>query len=381
MPTFPTGTQSEYLASVNNLRFSFQVSWPPETKNEEEVRKVITAVLAEGRLWVLFDNLTGKLRSPALASVLTTKKWSDRNLGETRMLSLENRSIWSATANNLEVDGDIARRVVWVRLDARVECPDSRMPDSFRHPNILQWAKENRASIVGAILTLVRAWCVRAMPLGNRSMGSFESWARAIGGILDVAGIDGFLTNAEKHRHVRDEETADLRRFFEVWWNKHEDDDIGVKQLIEIAQAEELFPYVMAAETPLAQRHRLGHILKKNEGRQFGVYRLCSANRDNSARRQYCLEKTLPSAIEGSNTTQPRSAFPRYGEDGYPSPEQQRFLSELLSGSKPDGFASGVDRPEGTVREYVKVAASGITTGMLCVLAITSPKQMFLLDS
>lgn len=128
-----------------------------EMKSEEEMRKVILAALVESRTWILFDNLTGTLRSPALAAALTTRTYSGRELGRTNLLTVPNRAIWSASANNLQLDPDLVRRVVWSRLDAKVEYPDQRDTEAFQHPEILVWTKNNRARLISAALTLIRA--------------------------------------------------------------------------------------------------------------------------------------------------------------------------------------------------------------------------------
>ena len=307
-----------------------EVSATPESKSEEETRKLITALLVEGRIWILWDNLTGRLRSSALAGLLTAPKWSDRKLSESTMLSLTCRSILSGTANHLEVDADLARRIVWVLLDARMEYPDARTPDHFKHPDIIEWAKAHRIEIIKAVLTLGRAWVLQGRPPGTQPMGSFESWARTLGGILSVAGINGFLSNASKHRESRDEDTSDLRRLTEVWWGKHENGEVGVKDIFVIVEEEEILPHVMAADSSTAQRQRLGKLLSKNQNRHFGPYRLCGAKSDHCGRRMYCLEIAPKAPAKTIKPTKPTSVEPRYGEPGYPTEEQQRRWSKLL---------------------------------------------------
>jgi hypothetical protein len=39
------------------------------------------------------------------------------------------------------------------------------------------------------------AWMAAGRPRGPQTLGSFESWAAIIGGVLDVAGVRGFLEN------------------------------------------------------------------------------------------------------------------------------------------------------------------------------------------
>ncbi len=68
----------------------------------------------------------------------------------------------------------------------------------FRHPDLNTWVRANRARLVAACLTLCQAWIAAGRPRGQRSIGSYENWAGVIGGILETAGIDGFLGNIEE---------------------------------------------------------------------------------------------------------------------------------------------------------------------------------------
>lgn len=330
-----------------------QVAATPETKCEEEVRKAITAALAEGRSWHMWDNLTGRLRSPSLASLLTTRKWSDRELGKTNMLHLENHTIWSATANNLEVDADLARRIVWVRLDARMEYPDKRPPEQFQHPDILQWAASNRAELVTAILTIVRGWVIEGQKAGDKCMGSFENWAKTVSGILFSAGINGFLENSDARRKSGDEDSADMKLFVRRWWEKHGDETLGVSRLYDIVDSETIFPYVTAADTPTARRQRLGHLLRKNEGRQFDGYRICSKEVDHCGRRQYALASAAPPPVQ-----QPHESI-----DSQRSRDFQKLLSAWFFGDPPYSVKRVVEFhlnecPEEAEQAYLDTTAS-----------------------
>ena len=280
-----------------------------ETKSEEELRKVILSALVESRSWILFDNLTGTLRSPALSAALTARSYSGRELGRTKLLTLPNRAIWSASANNLQLDADLARRVVWSRLDAKVEFPDQRHADSFRHPDILGWTKNNRTRLVSAILTLIRAWIDRGQPTSpHHKMGSFESWAATIGGILTVAGIDGFLANAEKKRRTKDESVGQWLIFCTKWWSKFNTAPVGAKELFDLVHPEGLLPGLIAAPNAQGQRQRLGHALVKVDGRCFGAFRITFVDLDHSGCKRYRLERRT--SADASNTQELGESMP-----------------------------------------------------------------------
>src|SRR5207244_824979 len=98
---------------------------------------------------------------------------------------------WAATGNDPTLSSEIARRAVRVRLDTGSDDPTSGR--DFKIPDLLAWLRQRRAELVWACLVLTRAWIAKRRPQGDLVLASFESWSRVMGGILQVAGIPGFL--------------------------------------------------------------------------------------------------------------------------------------------------------------------------------------------
>ena len=95
--------------------------------------------------------------------------------------------MWCATGNNITVGGDIPRRCYRIRLDALVANPYLRPAQQFKHPALLAWLEEERSRLLGALLTVCRAWFDRGKPDdGAPTMGSFEEWARVVWGVLSL---------------------------------------------------------------------------------------------------------------------------------------------------------------------------------------------------
>ncbi|HYQ79751.1 MAG TPA: hypothetical protein VEP91_11650 [Solirubrobacterales bacterium] len=196
--------------------------------DDAEWRKRITSLLLAGRSAVILDNLTGRLDSAPLAAALTSDWWQDRVLGESRTVRLPVRNIWAITGNNLQMADDQVRRSVPIFLDPGEVRPADRPRDAFRHVDLLAWARRNRRDLVRAALTLVEHWrrgpamveggyvYVRSGqdPLqGRKTMGSYEAWARVMGGILESCGMPGFLDNRDRLREEADEETRETAVF------------------------------------------------------------------------------------------------------------------------------------------------------------------------
>ena len=237
-----------------------------EGRDDEEWRKRVTAKLRQIPSIVLIDNLRHKLDSSAVAAALTAPFWEDRILGVSEMVRLPIRCVWIATGNNPEFSNEMARRIVRIRLDAHVERPWQR--EGFRHPDLMIWVRANRARLVAACLTLCQAWIAAGRPRGTRTIGSYESWAQVLGGVLEVAGIEGFLGNLDEMMEASDSEGAVWRSFVSAWWDRFGTAEVGANDLYEIALSCEP-PLPLGSGNDRSQRIRLGKALGRLRDRVF----------------------------------------------------------------------------------------------------------------
>lgn len=193
-----------------------------EARYDDEWRKRIGAALTGGPSVVLFDNLKGFLGSGALAAVLTSTMWVDRRLGKNdESIRVPNQALWIATSNNPTIADEMVRRIVPIQLDAGEEKPFERDMSRFKHPDQRRWLPARRGIVVWSALTLAQAWIDAGKPNGQVTIGSFEDWSQVMGGILDVAGIPGFLANIDEFRNEFDTETAGWVAFFAAWYEAH----------------------------------------------------------------------------------------------------------------------------------------------------------------
>ena len=239
-----------------------------EGRDDEEWRKRVTAKLRQIPSIVLIDNLRQKLDSAAVAAALTAPFWEDRILGASEMARLPIRCVWIATGNNPEFSNEMARRLLRIRLDAHVERPWQRA--GFRHPDLMIWVRANRARLVAACLTLCQAWIAAGRPRGARTIGSYENWAKVLGGVLEIAGIEGFLGNLDEMLEASDGEGAIWRSFVSAWWDRFGTAEVGTSDLYELALAAEP-PLPLGSGNDRAQRTRLGKALSRMRDRIFRV--------------------------------------------------------------------------------------------------------------
>jgi len=247
---------------------------PP--REDAELEKRITALLSEGSTFIVFDDLAHTLSSPVLANALTTSEWKGRILGRSEMIAIPQRATWIVTGNNIQLGGDIARRCFWIRLDAKTSQPYRR--DDFKHPNLLSYVKERRGLLLAALFTLARSWhCAGCPPSKVKPLGSFEGWTQTIGGILEYAGIEGFLGNANELYEQADDESIQWECFLRACKETFGDNavtsaEVDLRIVSDSSLQNSLPDFLADARTNGKSDFKklLGKALRKRADRQFG---------------------------------------------------------------------------------------------------------------
>lgn len=202
------------------------------SRDDEELRKRITSLLMAGDPIVVFDNVGERLTSSVLAQALTAPVWGDRVLGRSQMLHLEQRAVWAATGNNLQVGGDLARRCYPINLDPRMAQPWRR---DFRRPDLDRWVDQHRGDLLRAVLIIGRSWFARGRPDGGSApWGTYHGWAQTLAGMLSTAGVAGFLDNLDELHDGADVETAGWLRLLSLWRDHFNDHPIRVAELADL---------------------------------------------------------------------------------------------------------------------------------------------------
>jgi hypothetical protein len=95
--------------------------------DHQEFDKRLTAALIEARPAVFLDNYNAKeLRSDTLASAITEDPSMVRVMGQSKTVPLHNRTLILVTGNGVQISEDIARRILKISLDAKMEDPEQR---------------------------------------------------------------------------------------------------------------------------------------------------------------------------------------------------------------------------------------------------------------
>ncbi len=100
-------------------------------------------------------------------------------------------------------------------MDAKCSKPFQRT--GFKHKRLKGYVLKHRGELLAALLTWARAWFVAGRPEPSATpVGSFEDWSVIIGGILQRAGLDGFLANSDQLYKQADIDTVQWEAFLKT---------------------------------------------------------------------------------------------------------------------------------------------------------------------
>ena len=197
--------------------------------NAEELEKRIAAELIEGSPALFLDNLNNRaFRSDLLASAITERPARVRLLGRSQMVPLNASAFVILTGNGLTVSEDLARRFVAVDFDARTEDPEVRPFATDIRVEVTQ----RRTELLAALLTIWRWGRIATDIKPGIALGSFAQWCRWVRDPLLALGCQDPVERVSeaKQRDGHRQAVADL---FAIWWDKHQDHPVAIRQLHE----------------------------------------------------------------------------------------------------------------------------------------------------
>lgn len=246
------------------------------SESNEEFRKNITATLREGSSIIFVDNINRRVDSGDLAAALTAGVWRDRILGETRVTTMEIRAMWILAGNNLSFSHELMRRNVPIRLDAAVPNPTrDRGKDDFKHFPLQPWLFENRENLVWACHVLVRNWVQGGMKWGSKILHSFDAWAGVMSGVLEAAGLPGFLDNVDRYLGEKDDDEGTERALAQLCFDKYGMQPMRALDIIAATKGtfgESVIELPLRSNDDNGRARELSGYLKRSmEGRTFEV--------------------------------------------------------------------------------------------------------------
>jgi hypothetical protein len=275
--------------------------------SDDEWRKSITAILRSGATVITLDNIEGQLKAPSLANALTAEVWKSRILGRSEDIELPQLATWLATGNNIRLGGDLQRRCYQIRLDAQSGTP--WMGRQFKHTDLKGWVGDNRGAIIAALLTLARAWFAAGRPKGaGPVLGSYEAWSSIVGGILENAGVAGFLGNLGSLYQFSDEEGTEWEEFLaelagvfgpNPFTTAEVAGELGSLSALQASLPDDLSQDWNRRNDGVSFVRRLGKAFSGREGRRHGdsEFRVERAGKEHRAQK-WRVVRTLPAVLE-----------------------------------------------------------------------------------
>lgn len=208
--------------------------------DEAELEKVLSSYAIKGSQLIAFDNIKAMITGSALEKALTAVDTIDlRILGASEQRQMPWISVITFSGNNLAMSDDIRQRVLTSRLESSHEDPRSRDPSLFRHPDILQWIRDNRGDLIAACLTILQS----AVMTGNArphcgNWGSFESWATLVPQAIAWAGGPNVLEARPRIDATDDGEAASHSSLMAAWATSYQD-GARIPDVIRVAYARE----------------------------------------------------------------------------------------------------------------------------------------------
>jgi hypothetical protein len=289
--------------------------WPhTQGRDDEETRKRLFTALRTGSRALVWDNVTGIFDSASMAAFITADAMVDRVLGKSESFRIPNRALLILTGNNLQLAGDLPRRVIICRIDPETDEPFARQFDV----DPLQWVLEHRTAMLAAACTLIRARFTHMTNPAPGRLASFEAWDDLVR--QTVVWADMALRSEEfgdpmdlvREAQAADPESDALFSLLDALHDQFTGREFTAKDVQTEAKASgapsplELAVLDLAGDRALNSVKSLGRVLKFREGRIVHGLRLTGRQDKNRGARMYRV-KTVEATEHGFN-----------GYDGFP---------------------------------------------------------------
>jgi hypothetical protein len=276
-PTAGTG-KSLLAETISIIATGHAPAMMSQGASAEEDQKRFASVLIAGDPVIVLDNCERPIGGDLLCSMLTQESVRTRILGKSEMISLPTTAVVIATGNNLILAGDVSRRALICRLDARTERPDQLQYDFDPRDE----ARRERPILVAAALTILRAYIAAGHPNTMPKIGSFEEWNIVRESLVWLGKADPAMT---RERLIEsDPKKAEIATILMLWWSIFGPREVRLSEIAEIGHDEgpplqrgvdKRSSELMSALIALTPRHlfntkSIGHALSRHVDRIVG---------------------------------------------------------------------------------------------------------------
>ncbi len=144
----------------------------------------LSQALIKGRPFITFDNMRGKIDSPALESLMTCDGLS--SVRGFRQASTEidiSRFVFQLSSNEMNTTKDLSNRAVIVSILKQPEDhPWKTYPEG--EGELLQHVKNRQPYFLGCVFAVIRYWHQQGKPRTDETSHSFREWAQTLDWIV-----------------------------------------------------------------------------------------------------------------------------------------------------------------------------------------------------
>jgi hypothetical protein len=203
------GTGGSYLIKIiSTLTLGREAAPLNLSEDPKEMAKELSAAAYEAKPILNLNNISFDLKSPLLAQMATEGKIDIRPFGKnTETVECDCRSITVyINGNNIKLIGELVRRAVTIRLDAKMERPETK---EYKGDPIAA-IKGARGKYLAAIFTIVQAFRNEKPKVTVQRINGFEGWSELVAQPLVWLGEADPIKSQEGAR-ARDPERTALR--------------------------------------------------------------------------------------------------------------------------------------------------------------------------
>ena len=272
-----------------------KVSYPTTS---EEATKVILSLLLTSPAVIEFDDMdTDWIPHGIIKRMLTAEHITDRILGVSKTATVNTRTLFLGSGNNVGPIRDLLRRVLTIHIDPRCATPATM---SYKgHP--VDKVRQNRGLYVVAVLTIVKAWRAAGSPRAVVDSivtfgGAWSDYCRHP--LMWLGHPDPATALLAQVRH--DPDGNALGGLMTEWYAAFHSTPTTVRKAVESATSDR--PNLLNAmlEFPVEERSEINHsklgwLLKKNANRIVGGFEFQQAEADGRTAWRVVEVKTPPS--------------------------------------------------------------------------------------
>jgi hypothetical protein len=160
----------------------------PFPSKPEKLEELLNATANDGASYLVLDDITGHVKSPALNAFITASTVGFRGFHTQSNIAVDRQAIVYLSGHEMTLQADLEGRFLECRL--HVEEADSQSHRVPRPINERFLARpEQRKDICSALWSLIYHWDAAGRPKGKSSKPGFEEWCDTFGGIVEHAGF------------------------------------------------------------------------------------------------------------------------------------------------------------------------------------------------